>query len=311
MRPRRRASRASSRSGGTRRYQPGRRVSDWRKVKVRQGQELVIVGYTKRPGPTLGRLRRRSSLAVNEAGGLRWAGNVGTGFSDAEIDRLLKLLRPLRRNDSPLAETPKMPRVRNAATSSGSSRSSSPRSTFAEWTHEGRLRAPVYLGLREDKHASDVRRERTPMPTVLRKGRRELRCRTSTSRSGRRRGSRRATCSRTTAMSRTCSCPHLRDRPFTMKRYPDGWQGKHFFQKQAPSHMPEWIPRVPFPASTREGEKKIIDYAARERRARALVDGRTWAASTCTRGRRGSTSPSARTGSCSTSTRPKAPTFET
>jgi bifunctional non-homologous end joining protein LigD len=46
-----------------------------------------------------------------------------------------------------------------------------------------------------------------------------------------------------------------------MKRYPDGWQGKNFFQKQAPSHMPDWIKRSPQPASTREGEKKIIDYA--------------------------------------------------
>jgi len=55
--------------------------------------------------------------------------------------------------------------------------------------------------------------------------------------------------------------PHLRDRPFTMKRYPDGWHGNHFFQKQAPSHMPEWIARAPFPASTRDGEKKVIDYA--------------------------------------------------
>jgi bifunctional non-homologous end joining protein LigD len=55
--------------------------------------------------------------------------------------------------------------------------------------------------------------------------------------------------------------PHLRGRPFTMKRYPDGWQGKYFFQKQAPSHMPDWIPRTAQPASTREGEKKIIDYA--------------------------------------------------
>jgi len=55
--------------------------------------------------------------------------------------------------------------------------------------------------------------------------------------------------------------PHLRDRPFTMKRYPDGWQGKHFFQKDAPKHMPEWIKRAPFPASTREGERRIIDYA--------------------------------------------------
>ena len=46
-----------------------------------------------------------------------------------------------------------------------------------------------------------------------------------------------------------------------MKRYPDGWQGKFFFQKDAPKHMPDWIPRAPFPASTREGERRIIDYA--------------------------------------------------
>ena len=46
-----------------------------------------------------------------------------------------------------------------------------------------------------------------------------------------------------------------------MKRYPDGWQGKSFFQKQAPSHIPDWIETAAFPASTREGEKKVIDYA--------------------------------------------------
>ena len=56
--------------------------------------------------------------------------------------------------------------------------------------------------------------------------------------------------------------PHLKDRPFTMKRYPDGWQGKHFFQKDAPKHMPDWIPTAPFQASTRETprEKRTIDY---------------------------------------------------
>ena len=46
-----------------------------------------------------------------------------------------------------------------------------------------------------------------------------------------------------------------------MKRYPDGWQGKSFFQKQAPSHMPDWIGTAAFPASTREGERRVIDYA--------------------------------------------------
>ena len=46
--------------------------------------------------------------------------------------------------------------------------------------------------------------------------------------------------------------PHLKDRPFTMRRYPDGANGKAFFQKDAPKHMPEWIPRFSVEVSTRE-----------------------------------------------------------
>ena len=132
---------------------------------------------------------------------------------------------------------------------------------FAEWTHEGRLRAPVYLGLREDKPASEVRKEKTPLPSVLKKGRRELRLSNLDKPFWPEEG---ITKGDLIAYYRDVAevlVPHLRDRPFTMKRYPDGWQGKNFFQKQAPSHMPAWIKRAPFPASTREGEKKIIDYA--------------------------------------------------
>ena len=56
--------------------------------------------------------------------------------------------------------------------------------------------------------------------------------------------------------------PHLRDRPFTMKRYPDGWNGKFFFQKDAPKHMPDWIPTRPFEASTRDKppQRRVIDF---------------------------------------------------
>jgi bifunctional non-homologous end joining protein LigD len=241
------------------RYQPGRRSPDWRKLKVRLGQEVVIVGYTRGQG-------RRSGgfgslvVAVHEAGGLRWAGNVGTGFTDSEIDRLLKLLKPLERPDSPLAETPKMPRVRR-----GDVVWVEPKLVaqveFAEWTHEGRLRAPVYLGLREDKPASEVRKEREPVPNAIRKGRRELRMSNLDKPFWPDEG---ITKGDLIAYYRDVAevlVPHLRKRPFTMKRYPDGWKGGHFFQKQAPSHMPEWIERVPLPASTREGEKKIIEYA--------------------------------------------------
>ena len=240
-------------------YQPGRRSLDWRKVKVRQNQEVVVVGYTKGQG------RRSGSfgalvVAVHEAGGLRWAGNVGTGYSDAEIDRLLKLLKPLARPDSPLAEVPKMPRVRR-----GDIVWVEPKLVaqvaFVEWTHEGHLRAPVYLGLREDKNASEVRKEREPVPSVIRKGRRELRVSNLDKPFWPDEG---ITKGDLIAYYRDVAevlVPHLRGRPFTMKRYPDGWQGKNFFQKQAPSHMPSWIKRAPLPASTREGEKKIIEYA--------------------------------------------------
>jgi bifunctional non-homologous end joining protein LigD len=55
--------------------------------------------------------------------------------------------------------------------------------------------------------------------------------------------------------------PHLRGRPFTMKRYPDGWQGKSFFQKDVPKHRPPWMHTAPFPATTREGETRTIEYA--------------------------------------------------
>jgi bifunctional non-homologous end joining protein LigD len=241
------------------RYQPGRRSSDWRKVKVRRGQELVVVGYTKGQGRRAGGLGALV-VAVHEAGGLRWAGNVGTGYTDAEIDRLLKVLRPLERPDSPLRETPRMPRVRK-----GDVVWVEPRLVaqveFAEWTHEGRLRAPVYLGLREDKPATEVRREREPVPGVVRKGRRELRLSNLDKPFW---PDEAITKGDLIAYYRDVAevvVPHLRQRPFTMKRYPDGWQGKHFFQKQAPSHMPEWIPRSPQPASTREGETKVIEYA--------------------------------------------------
>jgi bifunctional non-homologous end joining protein LigD len=135
------------------------------------------------------------------------------------------------------------------------------RVAFAEWTHEGRLRAPAYLGLREDISASDVRRERAPAPTVVRKGRRELRLSNLDKPFWPDEG---ITKGDLVAYYRDVAdvvVPHLRGRPFTMKRYPDGWQGKHFFQKQSPTHMPEWIRRSRQPASTREGERKLIDYA--------------------------------------------------
>ena len=114
---------------------------------------------------------------------------------------------------------------------------------FAEWTHEGRLRAPSYLRVREDKAAPEVRRERVPLDPVVKRGRKELRFSNLDKPFWPELG---ITKGDLIAYYRDVAevlVPHLRGRPFTMKRYPDGWQGKNFFQKNAPSHMPEWIER--------------------------------------------------------------------
>ena len=242
------------------RYEPGRRSRNWLKVKTQGRQELIVVGYTKGQGRRTGSFGSLV-LAVNEGSGLRWAGNVGTGFDDAEIKRLLDRLKPLRTDEPPFAEVPKMPKVRK-----GDVVWVEPRLVaevrFAEWTHDGRLRAPVYQGLREDKDASEVHRERAPIPEEIRRGKRLLKLSNLDKPFWPDEG---ITKGDLLAYYRDIApvlVPHLKDRPFTMKRYPDGWNGKFFFQKDAPKHMPDWIPTARFEASTRDRppQRRLIDF---------------------------------------------------
>src|SRR5205823_12871874 len=126
---------------------------------------------------------------------------------------------------------------------------------FAEWTHDGRLRAPSYQGLREDKAAEEVRRER-PIEEEIRIGKRVLRLSNLDKPFWPDEGISKGDLLAYYRDVARVVVPHLKDRPFTMKRYPDGWQGKHFFQKDAPQGMPEWIPTVELMVSTRETPRR-------------------------------------------------------
>ena len=112
---------------------------------------------------------------------------------------------------------------------------------FSEWTHDGHLRAPSFQGLRE----------REPRPLERRRGSRMLKLsnldKVFWPASGITKGDLLAYYE---AVAPTL-VPHLRKRPFTMRRYPDGAEGKVFFQKDAPSHMPDWIPTFTTEVSTR------------------------------------------------------------
>jgi bifunctional non-homologous end joining protein LigD len=235
------------------RYESGRRTRDWLKVKTHGRQEFIIAGYTKGQGRRSGRLGSLI-LAVNRGGELQYVGNCGTGFTDKEIDKLMRLLKPLERSSPPFAAVPKMPKIRK-----GDVVWVEPKLVceveFAEWTHDGRLRAPSYQGLREDKTAEDVRRE-LPVETEIRRGNRVLKLSNLDKPFWPEEG---ITKGDLIAYYRDVApvlVPHLANRPFTMKRYPDGAFGKFFFQKDAPKGMPAWIPTRPFMVSTRETPKR-------------------------------------------------------
>jgi bifunctional non-homologous end joining protein LigD len=136
-------------------YKSGKRTPEWRKVKIVHEQEFVIGGWTE-PRHTrsyFGALL----LGVFENGALIYTGHTGTGFNEKELARLMKLLTPLETNACPFAVKPKTNQrphwVRPERVA---------QIKFTEWTGDGKLRHPVYLGLRDDKRAADVTREERP-----------------------------------------------------------------------------------------------------------------------------------------------------
>ncbi|KAA0235610.1 MAG: Multifunctional non-homologous end joining DNA repair protein LigD [Acidimicrobiales bacterium] len=142
-------------------YQPGRRAQTWRKIKIRHQQELVVGGWI----PGHGRSRHLGSLMVgyfDEAravGPLRWAGNVGSGFSNRDLRLLGTLLRDLETPGCPFDPVP-------AGRFATGARYVRPELVievaFSEWTPGGRLRHPSFLGLRSDKRPEEVVREVSP-----------------------------------------------------------------------------------------------------------------------------------------------------
>ncbi len=141
------------------RYEPGARSRSWVKVKAVQEQEFVVGGF--KPGEG-GRRSTFGSLAIGyyDDGKLHYAGHVGSGFDGRTLDAVLAKLRELETDRSPFAGKVDVPThwVEPKLVAAVK---------FAEWTHDGRLRAPVFLGLRGDIEASQVRRERAVSLEVI------------------------------------------------------------------------------------------------------------------------------------------------
>ncbi len=227
----------------------GGRSRDWIKVKCQRRQEFVIGGYTDPQGSRgfLGALH----LGLYEGPRLAYVSKVGTGFDDAGLEKIWKILQPLARETSPF----------DVGTPAGRGHHwVEPKLVcevrFTDWTEEGGIRHPTFQGLREDKRPEDCRREPVPesAPPAPAPG-------TAASRGPAQQSEPPARVRFTNlnkvfwsdegytkgdlityyeAVARHL-LPYLKDRPLVLTRYPDGITGKSFFQKDAPEFAPAWV----------------------------------------------------------------------
>jgi bifunctional non-homologous end joining protein LigD len=137
-------------------YEPGARPGSWLKVKNQLSQEVVVAGWKPGQGNRTGLVGSLLVGVRSSSGALLYAGHVGTGFSDSVLRMLTRRLDALRRPDSPFDGPVPAEYARPAVWVE-------PRLvievTFDRWTRAGRMRAPAYRGLRDDKDPADVVRE--------------------------------------------------------------------------------------------------------------------------------------------------------
>jgi bifunctional non-homologous end joining protein LigD len=235
-----------------------RRSCDWVKWKVVHAEDFVICGYTQGERHGLGAL----VLGTRAPGGkLTWAGNVGTGFDATMVKTLFAKLTPLVTKESPLEPARGLPRnvvwtkpeliceVR-----------------FANWTEEGRLRAPVFLGLREDLDPPPARAHAALLSSDLKEatltiGNHRLKFTNLDKLFYPKDGYRKRDLLNYYDAVAPLLLPHLKDRPLSLKRYPNGIEKPFFFQKQVADSFPKWLP-----TAVAEG----IDYAVGGDRATLL-----------------------------------------
>src|SRR5690606_12404747 len=214
-----------------------RRSTDWIKLKCTQRQEFVIIGFTEPKGSRKGFGSLLLGVHDAEQGQLRYAGRVGTGFSQARITDLHRQLKELVQESPPVSG-----KVPDAGTATWVRPQKVCEVEFGEWTRSGVVRHPVFIALRSDKPAEDIVREEPMSAARVEQvmGRKLV--------SGKVAGVRISNPQRVIDKqsgftkgelagfyASICEwiMPHLSGRPVSLLRAPDGVGGQQFFQKHA------------------------------------------------------------------------------
>ncbi|MDZ3992455.1 DNA ligase D [Pseudomonas sp. Teo4] len=221
----------------------GGRSSDWIKLKCKQRQEFVIVGYTEPKGSRNAFGALLLALHDRDSGQLRYAGKVGTGFSASTLDHLLARLEPLQVNKPALSNPPTGAEARGVHWLKPQLLAEV---AFAQITREGIVRHAVFHGLRDDKPATAIDLERAmPGYIVSRQMSEPLgnlrlthpdRIIDATS------GTSKRQVAEYYAQVASWLLPQLKGRPVSLVRAPDGLGGELFFQKHAGQlHIPKLV----------------------------------------------------------------------
>ncbi|BEP96667.1 DNA ligase D [Acidovorax sp. A79] len=206
-----------------------RRSAEWIKLKCTHRQEFVIGGYTAPQGSRTG----IGSLLLgvhDDTGALRYAGNVGTGFSERVLADLSRRLRALRTSASPFANPRALGKKAHWVEPKLLAEVS-----FGEWTKEGRIRHSVFHGLRDDKPPQAIVQERPKQwakhPATAGSGIGSLRVSHPERVIDPSTGTTKIDLIRYYATVAPLLMPHLEGRPVSLVRAPDGVSGELFFQK--------------------------------------------------------------------------------
>nr|WP_315250550.1 DNA ligase D [uncultured Duganella sp.] len=218
-----------------------RRSGTWIKLKCGQRQEFVIGGYTDPQGSRTG----FGSLLLgtyDEDGRLQYAGNVGSGFNAASLQDLKSKMEKLHADDSPFAPSRDIDKKAHWLKPTLVAEVS-----FGEWTHSGSIRHAVFQGLRKDKRAAGITREtpqhvkEKPVMQAAIEGKlpKSLKVTNPDRVIDKQSGATKITLIRYYALVATLMLPHLKGRPVSLVRAPEGVGGELFFQKHAEvSRMP-------------------------------------------------------------------------
>ena len=259
-------------------YYLGKRSPDWVKIKTQKRQEAIVCGYT---APKKGRQYFGSLiLGVYENEKLKYIGSSGGGFKDTQLSSIHKKLQKLEQKESPFDE-----KIPGSSSITWVKPELICEVAFSEWTKDGKIRHPVFMGLRTDKEPEQVKKEKEEPAKKVKKEAEEKKPELITDKkvSTTKKGGKKITANGKELIISNWEkvywpeegytkgdlieyydavakvmLPYLKDRPESLNRFPDGIYGESFYQKDMEGLLPEWIDSFTVDRESTEGTIKYM-----------------------------------------------------